>query len=194
MRISPGPIETIDHVGRFYEAAQNLATRNCAYKIPQYVQAGDAYLASDEQKIESLVHALDYVRPGWITLEHTSRVVTPETDFGMHGNPYEPAMMTPDYLHYHRTIQGSVVITFASALPRYLDERNEASACLTDALRRGMTDTRYADPATFQQVQVNAGEAIVFRLSEASGMPFLHDFCTVGASRVAEITALMRMD
>jgi hypothetical protein len=194
VRISPVPIETIDHVGRFAEAARNLVACNCVYKIPYAVATyeGD-YIIESEHKLKLLLAELDEVKPWWSTIEHASRAITADYDIDMHGNPYHPSMLTPDYLHYHRTIRGTVTATFARAFPGYLEDET-AKDQLTTALRGGMTDTRYADPSTFQQAYVAPGEVLVFRLCEYPGLPFLHDFQTTSQERVAEITAMMRTD
>lgn len=191
VNISPAPIVPLDHLAQFAQAAHDLITFNCVYKIPHAVATYDGgWLVEDDEKLTWLVAALEAVRPGWSTIAHASRIITPEHDIDMHGNPYDPSMLTPDYLHYHRTTEGTVTATFARAFPQYLQDEL-AKDCLTAALRRGMTDVRYADPATFQQADIVPGEVLVFRLSEPSGLPFLHDFQTTSESRGMEVTALM---
>ncbi|HEU5121448.1 MAG TPA: hypothetical protein VFT59_01265 [Candidatus Saccharimonadales bacterium] len=193
VNISPVPIETIDHVEKFAEAARNLATCNSVYKIPPAVAAHDGgYLVENDHKLQWLIAALDNVSPGWSSFEHPRRTVVPDYDIGMHGNPYEPSMLTPDYLHYHRTAAGTAIVTFARALPAYLED-DAAKERLTAALRQGMTDVRYADPNTFQQTELSPGDVLVFRLSERTGLPFLHDFRTTSEAREVEITVLMHL-
>lgn len=193
MKISPAPIALIDHVGKFAQAARDLTAFNCVYKIPHAVATYDGgYLVENEHKLWWLMAALEAVSPGWSTIEHASRIITSEHDIDMHGNPYHPSMLTPDYLHYHKTTRGTATATFARAFPQYLQDE-AAKERLTRALRQGMTDVRYADPATFQQTHVSSDEVLAFRLSEHSGLPFLHDFQTTSESRGMEITALMRL-
>ncbi len=194
VEIDPRPVEVLGHVGKFTAAAASLAVRNSVFLIPRQVESA-AGTITGEQRLDVMLSVLNKARPTWDVIRHQARHITPNQDIHMHGNPYEPYMMSPDYLHYHHTPHGTVVATFAQARSGYLDESAHAKPILTEALREGKTDVRYADPTTFLRAFIEPGDALIFRLNEeASQLPLLHDFQTTSEARVAEITAVYRLD
>lgn len=194
VEIHPRPIDTLVSTEQFARAAAQLAVRNSVFILPRRIASPQGVLEGDN-RLHAIVNSLNEISSTWDTLHNAPRVITPEQDLDMHGNPYEDYMLSPDYLHYHHTPAGSVRVTFAKARTDYLTESAIAKPILTKALRQGKTDPRYADPDTFETAEIQPGESLIFRLNEPStSLPLLHDFTTASAQRTAEITAIYRLD
>jgi hypothetical protein len=193
-----GEIPVIRHTDELAEAAAQLATQRCAYVLPATMQSHDAVtLREDKDRIEALQNALNNSRPHWTATQFNHKIVTPNMDIGMHGNPpfdeNPPGFM--DYLQYHHTPRGSHVVTIAHGLPLYVQERRIANRFLTPLLHENKTMINYADPDTFQRATLGPGDSVVFRLNDPEdGLCLLHNFQTTSLSREIVLTALERWD
>lgn len=195
VNLEAAPVPVLRHTDNFIAAAADLATSTCAYVVPEQVKSPYAPVTSREQKVALLVGNLNLIRPTWMALDEQVEPELVAKDIGMHGN-FSPALtpLVPDCIHYHATPQSSVRVTFARARPAYHEDMSKANAHLTEALRDGKIDTRYADPATVMQADVHAGEAVAFRLNDPNPpyLSYLHDFLTVGDEpRTREIVRIV---
>lgn len=192
VEIKPQPVSRIRTTEQLTAAIGTLLHENAAFLIaPEVEDEHTGETISGNERITRIVSVLHSLAGLWDMLHHPRRTVLPEGDLGMHGNIYEADMLYSNYLHYHHTPQGTLTATFAQARKGYVAESTKAKPILTDALRQGRTDVRYADPSSFMRTDVIPGEVILFRLHKGErGFPYLHDFLTTSPTREVEITAL----
>jgi hypothetical protein len=190
----------IGHVSELMVAAQRLATSNCAYVVPVTVESESGPITTQDRKVAALVWALNNnrrLRGAWISTPPERRHQTPEGDYGMHCNPFEPDFQTtPDYLRWHHTPIGTTTGVFAQMGPEYMKRRGYADARLTELLDDGLTDPRYADRTSFVRAEVGPEESVVFRFDDGTAEqphPYLHGFTTTSSYRIADLYDIYRV-
>lgn len=199
VNIEFGAVPTIATWNEMQDATAELARKNAAYVVAQSLEVGNGLppFTTTLQKVGAAIYGLNKISQQWFPGLPISYRLDATADVGFHGN-LSSTDLTQDVLFYDHTpvADEPVTVTFADAMPSYPYASPETiNLYLTRLLAEGQTDPRYADPESFRQVALTAGQSVLYRLNDRkSGLPLLHDFRTGDGIRDVEVTPIFRMD
>lgn len=190
--ITFGEVPTVRTAEELGTAAGQLLTAHYACLLDldaECLAAVESEHSAADPSLRALRQALEDADPDryWMHGGTHELRVTPDSDAGMHVDPMLPGMVSVGY-HQTEPGNGGFEATFASPTCQYADDKHADR--LTELLRRGLTDSRYAEPASFRRIQRTDGGTLVFSFIYPGALPQLHDFRTTSDTRYSRATVL----
>ena len=187
--ITFGEVPTVRTATELQLAAGKLMTAHHACVLDLGAACLDVYGSAGEQDpvYFAVRRALERENPAMRWRGGGKHDITgPSNDVGLHYDPMLPGMYA---VAVHRSKPGGVFeATFALPTCEYDPDKRESY--LTELLRAGMTNNRYADPESFRRASFSDGGTVAFSFIYPGALPQLHDFRTLSARRDSYVQIL----